>query len=65
MHGCGQALGQVLDTAHISVVDDLPGFTLLIDDFLQRHTQFLRKHPSRVRQSLSSSQVLAMCHEAH
>lgn len=46
IHDCGQALGQVLDTAHISVVNDLPGVTLVIDDFLQRHTQFLKEHPS-------------------
>jgi 3-oxoadipate enol-lactonase len=37
---------EVLDTAHISVVDDPLGVTALIDDFLQSHTQLSRERPS-------------------
>ena len=37
---------EVLDTAHISVVDDPLGVTALIDDFLQSHTQLSRVRPS-------------------
>ncbi len=37
---------EVLDTAHISVVDDPTGVTALIDDFLQSHKQFSRERPS-------------------
>lgn len=34
---------EVLDTAHISVVDDPLGVTALIDDFLQRQMEFSRE----------------------
>ena len=37
---------EVLDTAHISVVDDPLGVAALIDDFLQSHTQLSRERPS-------------------
>jgi len=37
MHDCGQAMGEVLDTAHLSVVDDPEAVTALIDNFLQQH----------------------------
>ncbi len=36
---------EVLDTAHISVVDDPLSVTALVDDFLQRHIEFRRCLP--------------------
>ena len=36
---------EVLDTAHISVVDDPVSVTARIDDFLQRHIEFSRERP--------------------
>lgn len=36
---------EVLDTAHISVIDDPLSVTSLIDDFLQRHIELSRERP--------------------